>query len=262
MLQALKRRYWHIRGRIGKWINPPSVSLTPGDWLDDVVRLVPTDRSLTLIDGGAHTGDMARRFLSHLPRLHVHAFEPNTDLHERLQKNLAGVPGSIHAKAIGDQTGTTEIEINNSPMTSSLLPANGLSQRYFPGATDHHETRSIPITRLDDWASERSLERVDLIKLDLQGFERQALDGARQLLRSGVRALVLEVNFAPFYEGCSLFSEVDTLLREEGYQLFNLYNICTHRPVNHIGSADAVYIPRERWEQILANDESSLRLAA
>ncbi|QDU71224.1 FkbM family methyltransferase [Mucisphaera calidilacus] len=263
MLQALKQRYWHIRGRIGKWINPPSISLTPGDWLEDVARLVPDDQSLTLVDGGAHTGDMASKFLAKLPRLHVHAFEPNADLHDRLTHNLAGVPGSIHTAALGDRTGTTEIEINSSPMTSSLLPTSSLSHQYFPDATELSETRSIPVTRLDDWAQDAGIEAIDILKLDLQGFEKQALEGARKLLRRGVRCVVLEVNFAPFYEGCSLFGDVDAILREEGYQLFNLYNLCTHRPVNHIGSADAIYIPRDRWEQLIAdNAGDNVRLAA
>jgi hypothetical protein len=57
--------------------------------------------------------------------------------------------------------------------------------------------------------------------------------------------VVLEVNFAPFYEGCSLFADVDSQLRACGYQLYNLYNICAHLPGGHIGSCDAIFLGKE-----------------
>ncbi len=239
--------------------------------MDDVVRLAAMegslDRRMVLVDGGAHTGDMARQFLRHLPNLEVHAFEPNTDLHGQLEVNLSGVAGTIQAVALGDRTGNTTIEINSSPMTSSVLPVNGLSRKYFPDATEPGSQRTIPITRLDDWFEQSGVSHVDVLKLDLQGYERQALDGARRVLRQGVGCVVIEVNFAPFYEGCSLFGEVDEVMRSEGYQLFNLYNLCTHKPVNHLGSADAIYISQRRFARLLGQrepgeDEASMRLAA
>ncbi|MEQ9461564.1 MAG: FkbM family methyltransferase [Phycisphaeraceae bacterium] len=271
MIQALKRVYWHVCGRLRKWWDPPSISLSPGSWLDDVVKITAFEGDagghLVMVDGGAHTGDMARRFLARFPGLEVHAFEPNTDLQARLEANLSGVPGTIQQSAIGDRTGSTTIEINSSPMTSSVLPVNALSRQYFPDATEPGQRRTVPITRLDDWFKASGLSHVDILKLDLQGYERQALEGAHELLRQGVGCVVLEVNFAAFYEGCSLFAEVDSVLREEGYELFNLYNVCTHRPVNHIGSADAIYVKRERLMRMIQGGDSdscdaALKLAA
>ncbi len=92
-------------------------------------------------------------------------------------------------------------------------------------------TVPIELTTLDDWCDENAVERVDVMKLDIQGGELDALRGATRILRS-VRAREVEVEFNPIYEGQPLFGDVDAFLRSRGFVLWRLGSLThyTDRP--------------------------------
>jgi hypothetical protein len=83
----------------------------------------------------------------------------------------------------------------------------------------------------------------DILKLDLQGAELLALQGAGERIAE-VTALIIEVEFNAIYEGQPLFGEVDAYLRRHGFQLFNLYELWT-RPEGRISAGDALYLRPE-----------------
>lgn len=58
---------------------------------------------------------------------------------------------------------------------------------------DGEVVQDVPVIRLDDWAREQSLDRVDVVKLDVEGSEAAALAGAtRTLVRFKPRAVLVE----------------------------------------------------------------------
>ena len=102
-------------------------------------------------------------------------------------------------------------------MTSFLAPGPAAWGRV-------EQTREVPVVALDDYCAEAGLTRVDLLKIDTQGFELNVLTGAERLLRSGaVRAVYLEVNFAPLYEGQPRADAVLAHLWDRGYDLVTFY---------------------------------------
>lgn len=243
-LTPIKKKYWLLLAAWKRWRNPVSTSFSPHDWMDAIARNLPDNQSgLVFVDGGAHDGQMAQRFLDRFPGMQVHAFEPNADLFPKLKQNLADIPGERHQLALSSKTQTLKMFINDSPMTSSILPRNENSERYFDAVTQVKEVRELKAISLDDWFANSGLKRVDILKLDLQGYELEALRGAERLLQAGVACIYLEINYVPFYEGSATFGEIDVFLRSRGYKLFNLYNICTHLPEGSIGSGDALYVP-------------------
>jgi FkbM family methyltransferase len=251
----LKRIYWNLLGRWRRFRHPHSLSLSPQPALTVIARLL-ADRvrnvadPLVIVDGGAHDGVVARQFVAALgragvarPGVQVHAFEPNQDLHAQLRQSLRDVPGAAHVAALAAASGDVDLIVNRSPMTSSVLPRGALCERYFEELTRPQATRRVPAVALDDWFARSGLARVDLLKLDLQGYELEALRGAEELLRRGVACVYLEVHLTPgLYEGAAVFADIDAYLRGRGYRLHNLYNLCTHLPQGAIGSGDALYV--------------------
>lgn len=253
MMKQIKEKYWTALRKWDQFRRPPVKLLTPHDPFDAIRKHVGEDRAagrqLVYVDGGAHDGVMARRFAEQLGNIEVHAFEPNPDLFGKLQANLSSLPGKQYNAALGAEPGTLALNINASPMTSSVLPIAELSERYFPLNTQPKETVEVEAMTLDQWFADAQPARVDILKLDLQGYELEALKGAKQMLAAGVGCLYLEVNFAEFYAGNALFSDVEQFLREQGYQLYNLYHLCTHEPDGQIGSADAIFIPKAKAQR-------------
>jgi len=89
--------------------------------------------------------------------------------------------------AIGDHDGSAEFAI---PVVTSARTDTGTARIGAAGLG--HEALSVPLSSLDSLAAERSFERVDLIKIDVEGHERQVLDGAEATLRRFRPTLVIE----------------------------------------------------------------------
>lgn len=103
------------------------------------------------------------------------------------------------------------------------------------------ETQTIRAVALDEWAAEQQLPPPELIKLDLQGHELAALQGASACLSGGTLAVIVEVNFRNRYaEGCT-YHEVDQLLSTHGFRLFRLYEIIDD-PNGSWRQADALFV--------------------
>lgn len=252
VVKRLKQAYWNWLVRRANDGDPGQL-ISPHPWMDAVALNIQAARAarpsapgepnrLVYVDGGAYDGTMARRFLKRFPNLEVHAFEPIAETYTKLCNNLASVPGAIYPLALAQQSGQVTIHYNRAPGTCSVLPRGPYSEVYFNHATTPIEERQVRSTSLDDWFAASGLERVDILKLDLQGFEGRVLKGAAHLLNTGISCVFLEVMFVQEYEGCSLFGDIDAIMRSHGYRLFNLYNLSTHSD-RQLSCADALYIP-------------------
>lgn len=175
-----------------------------------------------VIDGGAHLGDMAERFGALLPRTEFHCFEPDPMLGETLARKFAGNP-QVHVvqAALGDVAGNATFNINVSRPTNSLLPSAETLQPDLKQLCTLVERIEVNVTTIDEYCRENLIEHVDVIKLDLQGYDYLALKGAAATLEKATVVLV-EVLFKEFYQGCHLFPDVLRLMLDSGFELYTL----------------------------------------
>jgi FkbM family methyltransferase len=143
-------------------------------------------------DVGAHIG-FYTVLLAHLAGTSgsVVAFEPLEELAGQIDANLRanGLPGTVERLAVSATSGTAELSVardaeTGEPATTSSLAAGGA------------EVQTVTTTSIDDYVRTRAMDRVDLIKVDVEGLERQVLDGAARTLRELSPAVVVEVNGA------------------------------------------------------------------
>lgn len=194
-----------------------------------------------IIDGGAHTGGAVDAFRALAPRAKFHCFEPDPVLAGDLLRKFAGT-AEVHVvtAALGEAPGTAVFNINASRPTNSLLPAAEALQADLQGFCTTVEQLEVAVTSIDDYCAGLGLERVDIIKLDLQGYDYQALLGAKSTIR-GARVVLVEVMFTEIYQGCHLFPDILRLMSEYGFKLHTLCGI-------HYGShdellwADAIFV--------------------
>jgi FkbM family methyltransferase len=149
----------------------------------------------------------------------IYGFEPGAAELDKL--SASAKPGRHYLPYfIGDGSARTFYACNFN-MTSSLFEPNTALLAKFQNLeelTRVEKTFQVETKRLDDIPE---LEGTDFLKIDVQGAELMAFEGAARLLD---QALVVhtEVQFVPLYKGVPLFGEIDIHLRSKGFALHRL----------------------------------------
>jgi FkbM family methyltransferase len=123
-----------------------------------------------VIDCGANVGFFTRKALGRGARLVV-AVEPAPDNAECLRKNFAEEVAFgrviVYAKGVWDRDASMVLHMGNSSAEDSVVEGAG------PGV-------QVPLTTIDAIARELKLDRVDVLKIDVEGSELRALQGGRE----------------------------------------------------------------------------------
>lgn len=170
-----------------------------------------------IIEAGGHIGRDAKKLARMWPEGSVHSFEPVRNLFDVLVKNTALIPNvSCYNYALSSQNSEQvpmHVSSGRSTALSSLLEPT-------PGAALNPETSfsstCVTTITLDEWAKQHHIGHIDFIWLDVQGYELEALKGAKKLLPS-VKALFIEVNLTERYKGAPLYDEVTTWIESHGF---------------------------------------------
>ncbi|MFE0105754.1 FkbM family methyltransferase [Streptomyces sp. NPDC059009] len=176
-----------------------------------------------VLDVGAHTGGYGAGLRSHGYRGRIVSFEPVAEHHRRLAARAARDRAwTTRRLALGAAPGEAALHVaGNAGASSSLLP---MLERHARAAPDSAYVRQerVEVGRLDAVWDEvvRPGERV-FLKLDVQGFERQVLDGLGARV-ADCAGLQLEMSLVPLYAGGVLYRELLDWAEERGFALMNL----------------------------------------
>lgn len=172
-----------------------------------------------IYDIGAHVGTWSLLAKAVFPCAEIHAFEPLLQHRSEFLMSFADVKdATLHSVALGSSNGSATFHITNSVSSSSVLP--------LAAASDHFGLKEVSqapvgLRRLDDYRIEQRLKLPDMIKLDVQGYELEALKGAKQCLQAA-KAVIMEVSFVEIYQGQPLFDDVVRYMADEGFRLHAL----------------------------------------
>lgn len=151
----------------------------------------------------------------------VHGFDPIAEVVQQLTAENEGRPNRhYHCMAIGNTDGEQAFYFNpTNPTASSMYQQS--TGRF--GVERSEECRMVPIRRLDSLLAEGMIPKADYIKIDVEGFEKDVLLGARELLRAGALGLQTETNFgvSPSYP-TSHFATVAEIALENNLIVFDL----------------------------------------
>ncbi len=226
----------HVRKLLNQFVSWTGYELGkvpnhPGrDYLADIRQLVGVPA--VLLDVGANEGQSVVEFRRAFPQVQIHSFEPFPDSFERLKATASLYPGvQVNHTAVGAKRGEASLYVNVHSVTNSLLPATEQSREFSdqPQATQNQGRVMVPITTLDDYCTGLGIAQIDLLKIDTQGFELPVLIGGSGLLAAKqIRAVLLELNLAPIYEGQSQPGQVVDFLSDLGYRLVGIYHSHYH----------------------------------
>ena len=188
-----------------------------------------------IVDGGANIGQFARAAAETWPTARILSVEPLPDIADRLRDNLASEAPRVRvtAAALGPATGTLDFyRTDYSLASSALVPSDRAATRI-----------AVPVVRLDDVLSEHPLPRPLLVKLDLQGFELEALRGATATL-ARADAVLLETAFQASYADEPLFRDVLSFMEDAGFRFAR--PVDTLEENGRITQMDALFVRDER----------------
>lgn len=172
-----------------------------------------------LCDIGANAGHWAyvmRQLNDELQ--HVTFFEPQKHLVEKLHSlSLTGVKKVIYDCGLGSKEET--LAIKGGTASASVLDAASTQTHYFPGSV-RDEQEKVEIKVLDNIYKRDDLPYPDLIKIDVQGYELNVLEGALNVL-SKTKYLVIELSFQNFYEGQPQLWKVLKFLEEHDFVMID-----------------------------------------
>lgn len=194
-----------------------------------LIDLLPvTDDKAWIIDGGCHIGLFADAAIKQFPTSNILAFEPDPDSWKRAKQNI-GSNKQIEIVNAALSTKKGQVEFFRGPLstTNSLLPrpCNDMKP-YYPDQAVLEGGYFVDAVTIDRECEKRGIKQLDLLKLDLQGGEILALNGAKALLKSGaIKVIIIEAAFVKKYQNQPLLWEIWSNLNTYGYSLYSLVEV-------------------------------------
>jgi FkbM family methyltransferase len=167
---------------------------------------------LVVYDVGAFHGMLTLFFASRCAQ--VIAYEPNEVNHARLVENIRlNNPTNVLVRklGVGSQPGTGTLHYTPAMAGGGTLNPNAIAP------ISHQVAQHVEITTLDHDIAASALAVPDLIKIDIEGWEFDALQGARKTLDTHHPALFLEMHGETMREKKRKAGEIVAFLRDAGY---------------------------------------------
>jgi FkbM family methyltransferase len=145
-----------------------------GKYREFILKHIPNKK--TFVDVGTNVGIWSRPMIAYFNS--VVSYEPSKQNLECLKANIpTGI--DLREKAVANFTGFADFRQAGKNCGDGKLCRQGVESSY-----------QVPVVKLDD----EGLKNVDLIKIDVQGWEFEVLDGAQNLIKRDRPWVVFEVN--------------------------------------------------------------------
>jgi len=208
--------------------------------------LVP-DRTPLILDVGGHKGESVHFFKEIFPKCSIHSFEPDPENFKELEnccKTYYKLVGDCFAinKAIADQNGSMHFYRQSISHLGGLLPINKKSNDslgYAANATN--VPFEVEVITIDHYCSEMKIKNVDIMKIDVQGYEVGVLLGAKKML-SKTNCCTVEVSLYDFYEKSTSLLKVEEIMQDAGMKLWDISKLSKNPKNFRTDWVELVYI--------------------
>ncbi|QNA44991.1 FkbM family methyltransferase [Lacibacter sediminis] len=223
----------------GYWMHKLSNLPVGADLFVDINHKINYPSLDVIFDVGANVGQTRTYFRFHLPDVRIYSFEPVQATFQQLKNSATGdVNCVLEHMALGDEAGEKAIRL----FDSDFAVLNSLREDVMNNAANARE-ETIKIDTLDHYCSVHNIKKIDLLKIDTEGFEINVLKGAEQMLQGGhISFVYCETGFQQTNQRNTYFPVLTEHLALHGYYFFGLYNTDFHdwKRGNHL--ANALYI--------------------
>jgi FkbM family methyltransferase len=150
-------------------------------------------------------------------------FEPMKHCEPHLQEVARRYNAKYHLVAAGAKTGTTQFTVRADDPGASSVYGGG------PGQTSEI---SVPMVRLDEVLRREDLGQSALLKVDVEGFELQVIEGCTGIIE-GFEVVILETRFFKYADGMADFYEVVACMHRLGFVVYDMLD-GSYRPQDSV----------------------------
>ena len=162
--------------------------------------------------------------------------EPLVEFEREIQKLRKRYEGDYYIAAAGRQNGKATINIHSDLVGSSML-------KEMDGFSADGIQREIDMITVDSLLEKYDMNRESniLLKLDVQGFEIEVIEGAKRMLEL-CEAIIMEVSFFKFQKDAPEFYDVIQYMKKIGYVVYDIFD-GLNRPIdNALAQKDLIFV--------------------
>jgi len=194
----------------------------------------------TVLDVGANKGQFALAARCMWPDATIISFEPLPDMSSTYRKVFSDDHKThLVDGAVGPEAGMHVLHVSAAPDSSSLFEIGPDQTNEFPG-TQEIGTLPVNVDRLSHLLSPFCVVRPTLLKLDVQGYELEALRASEEVLPQ-VDWVYAECSFVSLYRGQALASQIIAWLDSRQFTLTGVYNVVSSKSDQRPIQADCLF---------------------
>jgi FkbM family methyltransferase len=191
------------------------------EWvLAQVVRpRIGSSNTPVIFDVGANVGEYTLTVRRHLPSARIFAFEPARSVYEELARRVEQTSGNgftaLHNIGFSDSPKSVDLYSYAADGVEATMMAS-IDLRLPTQVVDVRAIASerIEVQTIDSFCEKQQIDRIDFLKMDVEGHEMAVLRGAKSMLDAN-RISMIQFEFGPpnissqtyFYDFWSLLSE-------------------------------------------------------
>lgn len=213
-----------------------------------------------IFDVGANVGSTLDEFKSWWPDSEVHCFEPQQECWGELDKRASKyalndvlINRFAAGNMLSDRASFFTHDISSGVSGFNKINLQSIDSVHLnkllttdPQAIDAYEQtlnheRIVKVVRLDNYMNTSSVQRVNLLKIDTQGYEPEVLEGLGDRL-SDVDVVITELMFYDYYERSLSFSDIERFLLPAGFHLYDISHIAKNPLNGRTDWVDVIYV--------------------
>ena len=211
-----------------------------------VLKILISNSHPTIFDVGADNGNSSERYIKLFSEPIIHTFEPRPDQFE-IMKSKFNDKKNIYLNnvAVGSKTEIKKFNQIKGGGRSSFLKST------VDNLSNQTQIDAQVIT-IDEYVNKNNIKRINLLKIDTQGYEDEVLKGAQETLKlNKIDIIETELIVGNMYEKTLSFNEIENLIYPYGYKIFALTN--HHTAEQH--SANIILTPHLFFDVIYTRNE-------
>jgi len=193
-----------------------------------------TNNVKTIIDIGSNKGQFSILARSFFPKAKIYSFEPQKKYLDIQKKILSKNKINYFNVGLGNKKSKKKFYITQREDSSSFLKPSNLDLNEY----EIKNIRNVQLDRLDNIIKSHNIKKPALIKLDVQGFELEALKGAIKILKN-IDYIITEISYKKIYHNQVSKKKLIKFLKKNHFSMKKITNIT--KLDNGLFQADYLY---------------------